>query len=84
MSTPPPSLEVINRAQRRDVGLPPIRQWHPPEIAQVDPGLGDVMWGLLPVLNRLRLIDGNEAEYTINSYGEWVLTRLAAAADVTS
>jgi hypothetical protein len=83
MSTPPPSLEVINRAQRRDVGLPPIRQWHPPEIAQVDPGLGDVMWGLLPVLNRLRLIDGNEAEYTINSYGEWVLTRLAAAADVT-
>lgn len=77
MSTPPPSLDALNRQQRISLGKPPIRQWHPLEIAELEPGLADVMWGLLPVLDRLRLIDGNEAEYTINGYGEFVLARLA-------
>lgn len=77
MSLPPPSLDALNREHFLAVGQPPIRQWHPPEIAQVDTGLGEVMYGLLFVLHRLGLIDGNEAEYTINGYGEWVLTRLA-------
>jgi hypothetical protein len=77
MSIPPPSLDALNRQQRLAIGEPPIRQWHPPEIAQVDPGLAEVMYGLFPVLHRLRLIDGNEAEYTINAYGEWILARFA-------
>ena len=55
-----------------------------PAVGDVLPGLADVMWGLLPVLNRLRLIDGNDAEYTITGYGEWVLIRLDAPAEETS
>jgi hypothetical protein len=82
MSTPPPSLDELNRLQRIAVGEPPIRQWHPPEVAELDPGLGEVMYGLFPVLSRLRLIDGNDAEYTINAYGEWVLDRLTEPNEV--
>jgi hypothetical protein len=77
MRDPPPSLDDLNRVQRLAVGLPPIRQWHPPEIVEIEPGLADVIWGLLPVLDRLRLVDGNDAEYSISRYGEFVLDRLA-------
>lgn len=77
MNTAPPSLDALNRQQRVAVGLEPIRQWHPPEIGEVDPGLADVVYGLLPVLDRHALISGNPAEYTTTSYGEWFLTRLA-------
>ena len=37
MSTPPPSLDNLNRTQQIAVGQPPIRQWHPPEIAESIP-----------------------------------------------
>ena len=76
MSTAPSSLDAFNRQQRIVVGLQPICGWHPPEIGEVDPGLADVVYGLLPVLDSHALISGNPAEYTITSYGEWFLTRL--------
>jgi hypothetical protein len=70
------SLSEFNRVQRTELGEPPVRQWHPPEIAELDPGLGEVMWGLLPELDRLGLISGNPGEYTITGYGEYLLDRL--------
>jgi hypothetical protein len=68
------------------VGEAPVRQWHPSDIRAQDPGLADVVYGLLPVLNRHLLISGGydvltrsgrEPEYTITAYGDWFLTRLA-------
>jgi hypothetical protein len=85
MSTAPPHLDAVNR-QMQAVGRPAIRQWHPSDISVQDPGLADVVWGLLPVLDRHQLISGGydvlttsgqEPEYTITPYGEWFLTRLA-------
>lgn len=85
MNTAPPHLDAINR-QRLGINEPPIRQWHPSDIVEQDPGLADVVWGLLPVLARHQLISGgydllthagHEPEYTITSYGEFFLERLA-------
>jgi hypothetical protein len=85
MATEPPHLDAINR-QRQAVGHPVVRQWHPSDIAQQDPGLADVAGALLPILARHGLISGgydvltwagHEPEYAITPYGEWFLTRLA-------
>jgi hypothetical protein len=84
MSTAPPHLDAVNR-QMEAVGRTAVRQWHPSDIGVQDPGLADVVWGLLPVLDRNQLVSGgydvmttsgHEPEYTITPYGEWFLTRL--------
>ena len=63
-----------------------VRQWHASDIIGQDPGLADVIYGVLSVLARHLLISGgydaitqagHEEEYTITSYGEWFLARLA-------
>jgi hypothetical protein len=66
-----------------------VRQWHPSDISQQDPGLAAMAWALLRVLARHGLISGgyggydvltqagHEPEYQITPYGEWFLTRLA-------
>lgn len=86
--TNPPHLDPINQ-QRLAVGEPAVRQWHPSDIAQQDPGLKDVVWALLPLLARHHLISGGyevltwagrEPEYVITSYGEYLLARLAEPA----
>lgn len=85
MAAGPPHLDAINR-QRLATGEPPVRQWHPSDIAHQDPGLKNSVWALLPVLASHQLIyggdmvltrAGREPEYVISSYGEFVLARLA-------
>jgi hypothetical protein len=85
MAAEPPYLDAVNR-QRQAVGEPVVRQWHPSDIANQDPGLADTVWALLPVLARNHLIAGGhevftwagrESEYVITSYGDHVLARLA-------
>ena len=80
-----PHLDAINR-QRLATGEPPVRQWHPSDIAHQDPGLKNSVWAPLPVLAGHRLIYGGDMvltragrkpEYVISSYGEFVLARLA-------
>lgn len=67
-------------------GSGPVRQWHPSDLGQADPGLADVVYSLLPVLGRHGLISGgyevittsgHEEEYTITPFGEFFLTLLA-------
>ena len=85
MTTKPPHLDLVN-LQMKAVGRTPIRQWHPSDLGQADPGLADVVWSLLPMLDRHGLISGgyevltwagHEPEYTVTPYGEWFLTMLA-------
>jgi hypothetical protein len=85
MSTAPPHLDAVNR-QMQAVGSPVVRQWHPSDIGEQDPGLADFVWGLLTALDRHQLISGgydvltragHEPEYVITPNGEWFLTRLA-------
>lgn len=85
MATKPPHQDAVNR-QMEAGGREPIRQWHPSDLGQADPGLAEVVWSLLPVLDRHGLISGgydvltqsgHEPEYTITPYGEWFLTLLA-------
>jgi hypothetical protein len=85
MTTKPSHQDAVNR-QMEAIGRGPIRQWHPSDLAQADPGLVDVVWSLLPVLARHGLISGGrevltragrEPEYTVTPYGEWFLTMLA-------
>lgn len=87
MTTESPHQDAVNR-QMEAIGRDPIRQWHPSSLSQADPGIADVVWPLLPVLERHGLISGgydvltqagHEPEYTITSYGEWFLTMLAEA-----
>jgi hypothetical protein len=85
MGTVPSNLAAVNY-ERRTVGQPVVRQWLPSDISAEDPGLAEVVWGLLPVLARHRLITegletitrtGPELEHTITPYGQWFLARLA-------
>ena len=85
MSTRPPYQDAFNQ-QVEAIGHDPIRQWYPSALCLADPGLADVVWSLLPVLNRHGLISGgqdvltpagHEPEYAITRYGEWFLTILA-------
>jgi hypothetical protein len=85
MTTKPAHQDKVNE-QREALGIPAVRQWHPSDIVQADPGLKDVVWSLLPVLHRHGLISGGyemitwagrEPEYTITDYGEWFLALLA-------
>jgi hypothetical protein len=84
MITKPPHQDAVNR-QREAIGEPPVRQWHPSDLGQADPGIAEVVWSLLPVLERHGLISGGnmaltwagrEPEYIITPYGEWFLTML--------
>ncbi len=86
MTTKPPRQDAVNR-QMEAIGRTPIRQWHPSDLGQADPGLAEVVRSLLPVLDRHGLISGGyevltqagrEPEYTVTRYGEWVLNLLAA------
>jgi hypothetical protein len=88
MAAEPPHLDAVNQ-QRKAIGEPAVRQWHPSDIASHDPGLADTVWALLPVLARNHLITGGyevltwagrEPEYVITSYGEHMLARLAESA----
>lgn len=85
MTTKPPHQDAVNR-QMEAIGRAAIRQWHPSDLGQADPGLAEVVWSLLPVLDRHGLISGGhevltqvgrEPEYTVTPYGEWFLTMLA-------
>lgn len=85
MTTKPPHLEAVNR-QMEAAGSAPVRQWHPSDLGQTDPGLAEVVWSLLPALDRHGLISsgyevltwaGHEPEYTVTPYGDWFLTMLA-------
>ena len=85
MTTKPPHLEAVNQ-QMEAAGRGLVRQWHPSDLGQADPGLAEVVWSLLPVLDRQGLITGghevltwagHEPEYTVTPYGEWFLTMLA-------
>jgi hypothetical protein len=85
MTTKPPHQDAVNR-QREAIGEPPVRQWHPSDLGQADPGIAEVVWSLLPVLERHGLISGGnyvltwagrEPEYIVTPYGEWFLTMLA-------
>lgn len=67
------------------IGRGLVWQWHPLGLSQVDPGLAEVVWSLLPVLERRGLIPGGnevltqagrEPEYTVTPYGEWFLAML--------
>jgi hypothetical protein len=57
-----------------------------PDVSQADPGIAEVVWSFLPVLDRHGLISGgyevpiwagHEPEYTVTPDGEWFLTMLA-------
>jgi hypothetical protein len=83
MTTKPPHQDAVNQ-QMEAIGRP-VRQWHPSDLGQADPGLAEVVWSLLPVLERHGLISGGnevltqagrEPEYTVTPYGEWFLTML--------
>jgi hypothetical protein len=85
MTTKPPHQDAVNQ-QMEAIGRGPVRQWHPSDLGQVDAGLAEVVWSLLPVLERHGLISGGkevltqagrEPEYTVTPYGEWFLTMLA-------
>jgi hypothetical protein len=85
MATRPPHQDAVNQ-QREAINVVPVRQWHPSDLSQADPGLAEVVWSLLPVLDRHGLISGGyevltsagrEPEYEITPYGEWFLTMLA-------
>jgi hypothetical protein len=85
MTTTPPHLDAVNR-QKEKIGEPPVRQWHPSDLGQADPGIAEVVWSLLPVLARHGLISGGddvitwagrEPEYVVTPYGEWFLTMLS-------
>jgi hypothetical protein len=78
MTTKPPHLDPVNR-QMEAIGRTPVRQWHPSDLGQADPELADVVWSLLPPLDRHGLISGgyevltwagHEPEYTVTPYGE--------------
>jgi hypothetical protein len=84
-STVPPHLDAIGR-QMEAIGRDPVRQWYPWSIAEADPGLADTAWALLDTLKRHGLLwssgdqlteFGHQPEYTITSYGEHFLDRLA-------
>jgi hypothetical protein len=84
MRNPPPAQGAVN-LQMQAIGQV-VRQWHASDIIDQDPGLADVIYGLLPVLARHLLISGgydvitmagHEEEYTITEYGEFFLERLA-------
>jgi len=88
MATQPPHLDAVNR-QRLAVGEAAVRQWHPSDVAQQDPGLSDVAWALMSMLAQNHLISGgyevltgagHEPEYVITPYGEYLLARLAEPA----
>ena len=85
MTTKPPHQDAVNR-QMEAVGRSPVRQWHPSDLGQADPGISDVVWSLLPALDRHGLISGGHEvvtragrapEYTVTPYGEWFLTMMA-------
>jgi hypothetical protein len=85
MTTKPPHQDAVNR-QREAVDEAPIRQWHPSDLGHADPGIAEVVWYLMPALERHGLISGgyqvmtwagHEPEYVITPYGEWFLTMLA-------
>lgn len=89
MRDPSPAQGAVN-SQLQAIGRV-VRQWHASEIVEQDPGLADVIYGLLPVLARHLLISGgydvitmagHEEEYTITDYGEFFLARLAEPGDV--
>jgi hypothetical protein len=84
MRNPPPAQGAVN-LQMQAIGQV-VRQWYASDIIDQDPGLADVIYGLLPVLARHLLISGgydvitvagHEEEYTITEYGEFFLERLA-------
>jgi hypothetical protein len=85
MTTKPAHQDAVNQ-QMEATGRDPIRQWHPSDLGDADPGISEVVWSLLPVLDRHGLISGgydmltsagHEPEYTVTQYGEWFLTMLA-------
>ena len=85
MTTKPAHQDAVNQ-QMEAIGRDPIRQWHPSDLGDADPGISEVVWSLLPVLDRHGLISGgydvltragHEPEYTVTPYGEWFLTMLA-------
>lgn len=57
MTTKPPHQDVVN-GQREAIGKAPLREWHPSDLGQADPGIVEVVWSLLPVLARHGLISG--------------------------
>lgn len=84
MRDPAPAQGAVNRQLQATGHV--ARQWHASEIIEHDPGLSDVVYGLLAVLARHLLISGgydiltvagHEEEYTITGYGEFFLNRLA-------
>jgi hypothetical protein len=84
MRDSPPAQDRVNQ-QLQAIGQV-ARQWHASDIIGQDPGLADVIYGVLPVLARHLLISGGyemitqagrEQEYTITGYGEFFLDRLA-------
>jgi len=85
MTTKPPHQDAVNQ-QREAIGEAPVRQWHPSDLGQADPGIAEVVWSLLPGLAGHGLISGgyevltwagHEPEYIVTPYGEWFLTMLA-------
>jgi hypothetical protein len=85
MTTRPPHQDAVNQ-QLEAIGERPVKQWHPSDLGQADPGFDGAVWSLLPVLHRHGLISGgydvitwagHEPEYTVTPYGEWFLTLLA-------
>jgi hypothetical protein len=92
MTTNPPHQDAVNR-QREKIGEAPVRQWHPSDLGQADPGIAEVVWSLLPVLARHGLISGgydvitwagHEPEYVVTPYGEWFLTMLSEPEQATT
>ncbi len=82
-----PHIRLLRlNSQMEATGRDPVRQWHPSDLGQADPGVAEEVWPVLPVLDRYGLIsrryevltrDGREPEYTITPYGEWFVTMLA-------
>jgi hypothetical protein len=70
MASLPPHQDAVNR-QREAIGEAPIRQWHPSDLGQSDPGIADVVCPSRPHFRRLRRADVGWARARVRHHTIW-------------